>query len=178
MHGVESKMKDKLCPSERQYNAIMERQRHVITGLYMYTGASMRENLSSSFPTIWDLNQPAQLQRQAKNWNLAWLKVDYYYYQIANNKVLIRLCGCAGWAAPLLVACNKKMMFSRIMAHICVATWDFQQCGMRVQQRLRPACAHAQSDQSLCLSLEYYMNIKLLNEHYLEFLSLKEGYTG
>ena len=30
-----------------------------------------------------------------------------------------------------------------------------------------------QSDQSLCLSLEYYMSIKLLPEHYLEFLSLE-----
>ena len=27
---------------------------------------------------------------------------------------------------------------------------DLQQCGMCDQQRLRPACAHAQSDQSLC----------------------------
>ena len=46
------------------------------------------------------------------------------------------------------------------------------------QQRLRPACAYAQSDQSLCLSLEYSMNIKLLTEHHLEFLSLKGGCTG
>ena len=29
------------------------------------------------------------------------------------------------------------------------ATWDFQQCGMCDQQRLRPVCAYAQSDQSL-----------------------------
>ena len=29
-------------------------------------------------------------------------------------------------------------------------TWDFQQCGICDQQRLRPACAYAQSDQSLC----------------------------
>ena len=29
-------------------------------------------------------------------------------------------------------------------------SWDFQQCGMCDQQRLRPACAYAQSDQSLC----------------------------
>ena len=38
--------------------------------------------------------------------------------------------------------------------------------------------AYAQSDQRLCLSLEYDMNIKLLNEHSLEFLSFKEGNTG
>ena len=41
------------------------------------------------------------------------------------------------------------------------------------QQRLRPACAYAQSDQSLCKSLEYSMNIKLLTEQHLEFLSFK-----
>ena len=52
------------------------------------------------------------------------------------------------------------------------ATWDFQQCGMWDQHRLRPPCAYAQSDKSLCLSLEYSMNIKLLTKHHLEFLSL------
>ena len=45
-------------------------------------------------------------------------------------------------------------------------------------QRLRPACAYAQSDQSLCLSLEYSLTVKLLTEHNLEFLSLKGGCTG
>ena len=39
------------------------------------------------------------------------------------------------------------------------------------QQRLRPACAYAQSDQSLCLSLEYSMTVQLLTEQRLEFLS-------
>ena len=46
------------------------------------------------------------------------------------------------------------------------------------QQRLRSACTYAQSDQSLCSSLEYSMTVKLLNEHHLEFLSLKGGCTG
>ena len=46
------------------------------------------------------------------------------------------------------------------------------------QLSLRSACAYAQSDQSLCLSLEYSMSVKLLTEHHLEFLSLKGGYTG
>ena len=40
---------------------------------------------------------------------------------------------------------------------------------------LRSACAYAQSDQSLCLSLEYSTIVKLLTEHHLEFLSLKGG---
>ena len=46
------------------------------------------------------------------------------------------------------------------------------------QQRLRPACAYARSDQSICKSLEYYMNVQLLAKHPLEFLSLKGGCTG
>ena len=43
---------------------------------------------------------------------------------------------------------------------------------------LRSACAYAQSDQSLCLLLEYSRKVKLLTEHHLEFLSLKGGCTG
>ena len=35
-----------------------------------------------------------------------------------------------------------------------------------------------QSDQSFCKSLEYSMIVKLMTEHHLEFLSLKEGCTG
>ena len=50
----------------------------------------------------------------------------------------------------------------------------FQQCGMCDQQSLRSA----QSDQSLCESLEYSMIVRLLTEHHLEFLSLKGGCTG
>ena len=56
--------------------------------------------------------------------------------------------------------------------------WDFQQSGMCDQQSLRSACAYAQSDESLCLSLEYSMTVKLLTEHHLEFLSLTGGCTG
>ena len=33
----------------------------------------------------------------------------------------------------------------------------------------------AQTDQSLCLSIEYSVIVKLLTEHHLEFLSLKGG---
>ena len=62
---------------------------------------------------------------------------------------------------------------SSIWANAC----DFQQCGMCDQQRLRSACAYAQSDQSLCLSLEYFMSVKLLTEHLLEVLSIKWGCT-
>ena len=46
------------------------------------------------------------------------------------------------------------------------------------QESLKSASAYAQSDQSLCLSLEYSMIVKLLAEHHLEFLSLKGGCRG
>ena len=38
--------------------------------------------------------------------------------------------------------------------------------------------AKPQTGQSLCLSLDYYMAVKLLTEQHLEFLSLKGGCTG
>ena len=46
------------------------------------------------------------------------------------------------------------------------------------QQSLRSACPYAQSDQSLCLLLKIPMNVRLLTEHHLRFLSLKGGCTG
>ena len=35
-----------------------------------------------------------------------------------------------------------------------------------------------QTDQNICMSLEYSMTVKLLTEHYLEFLCLTGGCTG
>ena len=46
------------------------------------------------------------------------------------------------------------------------------------QQSLRSACAYAQSDQSLCKSLEYSMTAKLLTENIWKLLSFKRGCTG
>ena len=46
------------------------------------------------------------------------------------------------------------------------------------KQRLRPTCAYAQFDQSLCLSLKYSMIVKQLTELHSEFLSLTGGCTG
>ena len=46
---------------------------------------------------------------------------------------------------------------------------------MSDKQSLRSACAYAQSDPSLCLSLDYSMSVKVLTDHHLEFLSLKEA---
>ena len=46
------------------------------------------------------------------------------------------------------------------------------------KQSLRSACANAQSDQCLCMTLEHFMTVKLLTGQHLEFLSLKGGCRG
>ena len=78
------------------------------------------------------------------------------------------------WFSFILVLRSLKV----ILIVIWASAWDFQQCGMCNQQSLRSACSYAQSDQSLCLSPEYSMIVKLLTEHHLEFLSLKWGCRG
>ena len=60
----------------------------------------------------------------------------------------------------------------------CNTTRDIYKCGICNQQRLRSACAYAQSDQSLCLSLEHPTSGRLLTEHHLEFISLEKDCTG
>ena len=70
------------------------------------------------------------------------------------------------------------VLYHSLMQHHMSHEWDFQQCGMWNQQRLRPACTYAQTDQSLCCSLEYSMIVKLLTAQTLEFLSLTRGCTG
>ena len=75
--------------------------------------------------------------------------------------------------------CTRMGAISLVRVHLTDQVHEiFQLCGMCAQQSLRSACAYAQSDQSLCFTLEYPMSIKLLNEHLLEFLSLKGGCTG
>ena len=69
---------------------------------------------------------------------------------------------------PLICTMNYSKMTWAV-------TCDFQHCGICDQQSLKSAYAYAQSDQSICLSLEYSMSVKLLTEHHLEFLSLKEA---
>ena len=76
---------------------------------------------------------------------------------------------------PIKIA---KLEWTHKIYNKWAATWDFQHCGMYDQQGIRQACAYAQSDQNLCLSLEYSMSVKLLTEQHLKFQSLKGGCTG
>ena len=72
----------------------------------------------------------------------------------------------AGWGSycPLL---NKLMTNltpppdrdpCRVSETIWAMAWDLQQFGMCDQQRLRPACAYAQTDQSPCWSLKIFFD--------------------
>ena len=76
--------------------------------------------------------------------------------------------------------CKNAQAWGHKIAHyiIWAAAWDFQQCGMCDQQRLRSACTYTQPDQNLCWSLEYSMSVKLLIKNHLKFLSLKGCCTG
>ena len=64
------------------------------------------------------------------------------------------------------------------MIFVIVCAQNFHQCGMCNQQSLRSAGAYAQSDQSLCYSLEYSTSVKLQTEDHLGFLSLRGGCIG
>ena len=81
-------------------------------------------------------------------------------------------------SAAFLIGALKVYSIPAIHSKILSRNMRFQQCGMCNQQRLRPACAYAQSDQSLCQSLEYALTLRLLTEQHLEFLCLKGGFTG
>ena len=71
-----------------------------------------------------------------------------------------------------------RKMFNYQSWQMRAVTLDFQKCGMYNQQRLRSACTLVQSDQSLCLSLDLSMSLRLRTEHKLEFLSATGGCTG
>ena len=64
--------------------------------------------------------------------------------------------------------------------HVLRAHTYYMSHGMRFPRiwYVRPACAYAQTYQSLCWSLKYSMTVKLLTEPHLRFLSLKGGRTG
>ena len=85
----------------------------------------------------------------------------------------------SGWLGVPFALCPYIQTVYHSWLHTkWAATWDFHKCGMCDQQRLRPACAYAQSDQRLSMSLAYSMSVKLLTEHHIEFLSLKGGCGG
>ena len=89
------------------------------------------------------------------------------------------MCCCMWRSRPILtwtqyLLCvlgkiKKKNSWKRKWA----VAWDFQQFGMCDQQMLRPACAHAQTGQSLYWSLKYFMTVKLLSVLHLRFLQCK-----
>ena len=91
---------------------------------------------------------------------LCFCKILIYYSRIfVNGKQFKQIC--LGKRDKMLGKHQILSCFHNLF-NKWAATWDFQQCGMCRQQRLRPACAYAQSDQSLCLSLDYFMIGKLL----------------
>ena len=62
-------------------------------------------------------------------------------------------------------------LFNNSIKHEHSCLDPLQQCDLSFQQRLRPACTYAQTDQNLCWLFEYSLNIKLLTEQHFDFLS-------
>ena len=75
-------------------------------------------------------------------------QVCYLIVSIPDLSNLLTFVSLKGAAKALLSLHLSK--FHIVENHIWAVTLDFQQCGMCDKQRLRPACAYAQSDQSLC----------------------------
>ena len=74
--------------------------------------AMSQENLSLGFPTSYDSNQAAQLQKQARVLKLSIASRGVILSRQQTTKVLIKLCGCAGWSVPLLFAYGIKQVVS------------------------------------------------------------------
>ena len=76
------------------------------------------------------------------------------------------------------IGCEAVGKVEESLNYNWAVAWDFQQFGMCDQQRLRPACAYTQTDQSPCWSLKYSLTVKLLTQPHMRFLSLKGGCKG
>ena len=73
---------------------------------------------------------------------------------------------------------NQENTAGRLENGVFTILFAYYQGGSKLKKTNEPrhvVCAHAQSDQNLCKSLDYFMSVKLLTEHPLEFLSLKGG---
>ena len=105
-----------------------------------------------------------------------------------NKKILALFLECRSKVKVIYFDIFEKGFTSGIPCHsyilqksvtfIRAVAWDSQQFGICDQHRLRPACAYAQTDLSLCWWLKFSMTVKLLIEPHLRFLSLKGGCTG
>ena len=79
----------------------------------MYIWASPRQNLSNGFPTKRVSNQSPQLQRLARKLISPVASLHMILSKMRITKALIRLCGCAGWSAPVLLSKPWRHVFSR-----------------------------------------------------------------
>ena len=63
---------------------------------------------------------------------------------------LVITCWVRADLLALLCVASVFLHFCHIPSQIWATAWDFQHCGMCIQQSLRSVCAYAQSDHNLC----------------------------
>ena len=92
---------------------------------HIYTWATSRENLSSGFLVSWDSKPVCSTKEACCSHEIAYIETRYIILpRQRTTKVLIRLCGYAGWSAPLLFAYGKNRFshdeaYMYKEAHIC-----------------------------------------------------------
>ena len=125
---------------------------------YIRRNTSQMKNLNMVNPIImlfcsfvWNLSvasfMPHIIQR-----NVTSLMMSNYFRQYIAGYTVANI-----WRYPIRCSVAKANALESVFGTkwkryniIWASAWDFQQCGMCDQQRLRPAWAYAQSDQSLC----------------------------
>ena len=114
-----------------------------------------------------DANSPSQLNGIGKIWIV--FVTTYFTIQVTLKRTMMTLrsshfCSLqttqTGFQKMRLVClhlvmwmdwCNLELISTDFhFNNIWAATWEFHQCGMCDQQRLRPVCVYTQSDKSLC----------------------------
>ena len=77
--------------------------------MYIYIWAMSRENLSSGFLK----NEIQTSLLSYRDYVEIVVSLDMILSKKRITKALIRLRGCAGWSAPLLIANRQRQVFSR-----------------------------------------------------------------
>ena len=79
-----------------------------------------------------DLNQPTQLQRLARMLKFCVEQVYQLYFNTweRTTKPLIRLCGCVGWSAPLMIACSYVRFSLDTLHKLRPSDYEINQAGV------------------------------------------------
>ena len=89
------------------------------TLIYFTKWAATGKYLSLGFPKKWASNQPFQVQVLVRKIEISLIAtLDMFVSHKRKTKMLISLCGCTGWSAPLLFANPWRQIFLHVETQI------------------------------------------------------------